>query len=83
MTDQGTDESGEILKTDVLGRVKVRPERREELLDAFEASAMSGQSFAIHHGIKVQTIASWIQKLRSLVFGDGPSRPENSQQNIL
>lgn len=58
MTDQGTDEFGEILKTDVLGRVKIRPDRREELLDAFEASAMSGQAFAIRHGIKVQTFAS-------------------------
>ena len=53
-----------MLKTDVLGRVKIRPERREELLDASEASAMSGQSFAIHHGIRVQTFASWIQKRR-------------------
>jgi hypothetical protein len=32
------------------------------MLDAFEASAMSGQAFAIHHGIKVHTFASWMQK---------------------
>lgn len=64
MTDQGTDEYGEILKTDVLGRVKIRPDRREAMVDAFEASGMSGQAFAIHHGIKVQTFASWIQKRR-------------------
>lgn len=64
MTGQGTDGAGEILKTDVLGRVKVRPERREELLDAFEASAMSGQAFAIRHGVKVQTFASWMKSKR-------------------
>jgi hypothetical protein len=64
MTDQEPEVADEFLKTDVLGRVRVRPQQREKLLDAFEASAMSGQSFAIHHGIKVQTFASWIQKRR-------------------
>ena len=61
MTDR---EAGEFLKTDVLGRVRLRPEEREKMLDAFEAGGMSGQAFAIHHGIKVQTFASWIQKRR-------------------
>ena len=54
----------EILKTDVLGRVRVPREKREELLDAFEASGMSGQAFAEQHGVHVQTFASWIQKRR-------------------
>ncbi len=53
-----------MLKTDVLGRVRIRPEEREKILDTFEAGGMSGQAFAIHHGIKVQTFASWIQKRR-------------------
>jgi len=57
-------ESDELLKADVLGRVRFRPEHRERMLDAFEASAMSGQAFAIHHGLKVQTFASWMQKRR-------------------
>ncbi len=56
--------AGEILKVDVLGRVTVPKEKREELLDAFEASGMSGAQFAQHHGINVQTFASWIQKRR-------------------
>lgn len=64
MTDPETSETEEFLKTDVLGRVRVRPEQREKLLNAFEASVMSGQAFAIHHGVKVQTFASWIQKRR-------------------
>jgi hypothetical protein len=53
-------EAGEFLKTDVLGRVRIRPEEREKMLDAFELGGMSGQAFAIHHGIEVQTFASWI-----------------------
>jgi hypothetical protein len=64
MTGSESNEGDEFLKTDVLGRVRVRPEQREKMLDAFEASAMTGQAFAIHHGIKVQTFASWIQKRR-------------------
>jgi hypothetical protein len=49
MTESETDGTEELLKTDALGRITVRPEQREQLLDAFEASAMSGQAFAIHH----------------------------------
>jgi hypothetical protein len=56
--------AGDILKTDVLGRITVGRDQREAILDAFEASGMSGQAFAQHHGIKVQTFASWIQKRR-------------------
>ena len=64
MTEPEPSESDELLKADVLGRVRVRPEHRERMLDAFEASAMSGQAFAMHHGLKVQTFASWMQKRR-------------------
>ena len=56
--------AGDILKTDVLGRMKVKAEHREAMLDAFEYSGMSGQAFALHHGIKIQTFASWMQKRR-------------------
>jgi hypothetical protein len=51
MTEPEPSESDELLKADVLGRVRARPEHRERMLDAFEASAMSGQAFAIHHGL--------------------------------
>lgn len=64
MTEPESKGTDEILKADVLGRVRVRPEHREKMLDAFESSGMSGQAFAIDHGIKVQTFASWIQKRR-------------------
>ena len=57
-------ESSDVLKTDVLGRVKVPTEKREELLDVFESSGMSGKAFAEQHGINVQTFATWIQKRR-------------------
>ena len=53
-----------ILKTDVLGRVRMPAERREAILDAFEQSGMSGQAFAKHLGVKYTTFATWIQKRR-------------------
>ena len=56
--------TADLLKTDVLGRVTLGREQREAVLDAFEASGMTGQAFALQHGIKIQTFASWIQKRR-------------------
>jgi transposase len=53
-----------ILKTDVLGRVRMPADRREAVLDAFEQSGMSGQAFARHVGVKYPTFASWRQKRR-------------------
>ena len=53
-----------LLKTDVLGRSRMSPAQREAILDTFEASSMTGQAFALQHGIKIQTFASWIQKRR-------------------
>ena len=53
-----------ILKTDVLGRVRMPAERRERILDAFELSGMSGQAFAKQIGVKYPTFANWIQKRR-------------------
>ena len=59
MTDTTT-----VLKTDVLGRVKVSREHREALLDAFETSGLSGVAFARHHGVTYPTFATWMQKRR-------------------
>ena len=61
-TDQPSE--GEVLKTDVLGRVHVKRETRERILDDFERSGMSGRAYANLHGIHQQTFASWIQKRR-------------------
>ena len=66
-----------ILKTDVLGRVRMPADRREAILDAFEQSGMSGQAFAKHVGIKYPTFATWIQKRRRL-HGEYPQKkPSN------
>lgn len=42
----------ELLKTDVLGRARMPPEKREAILDEFERSGMSGLAFAKQIGVK-------------------------------
>ena len=54
----------EVLKTDVLGRVRIKKARRDALLDEFERGGTSAQAFAKLVGLKYQTFASWVQKRR-------------------
>ena len=59
----------ELLKLDVLGRARTSRAKRDEILDAFEASGMSGASFAKSHGIRYTTFANWVQRRRKLEAG--------------
>lgn len=52
-----------IIKQDKRGRMRVTRQRREELLSAFDRSAMTGRQFAVWAGIKHSTFANW-QRLR-------------------
>ena len=54
----------EILKTDVLGRVRTPKTRREALLAEFARSGVSGKNFAALVGVHYQTFASWVQHWR-------------------
>jgi hypothetical protein len=62
MTSTNTEEA--LLKTDVLGRVKTPKNRRQELLDEFERSGISGAQYARIVGINYQTFATWVQGRR-------------------
>jgi hypothetical protein len=57
-------EEAPILKMDVAGRVRTPGWRREQLLDEFERSSLSGQEFAKLVGVKYQTFATWAQRRR-------------------
>jgi transposase-like protein len=59
-----TEVGSEILPTDSKGRVRVSLQRREELLDQFERSGMTGAQFARTIGLKYQTFAFWRQQRR-------------------
>lgn len=63
-TSNGLECAKPLIKTDRLGRIRIKPQHREALLDKFEQSGMSGQQFAKLHGIKYTTFASWNQKRR-------------------
>lgn len=56
--------SSPILKTDTVGRVVTPPARREQLLDEFERSGLSGTKFAALAGIKYPTFAAWAHARR-------------------
>lgn len=58
-------ENGTILKVDCKGRVQMPPEKREQLLDEFEKSGLSGAKFAALSGIKYQTFAAWAARRRA------------------
>lgn len=44
--DENKDGACQVLKTDVLGRVKTGTQQREAMLDEFERSGLSGTKFA-------------------------------------
>ena len=62
MTNTTEDTGSPLLKSDALGRVRTPPERREQLLDEFERSGISGIKFAELTGLKYQTLATWLQQ---------------------
>ena len=53
-----------FLRRDALGRVRTPRAKREEILDEFERSGMSGAQFAELAGIKYPTLANWVQRRR-------------------
>ena len=72
MTDT-TQAVGEIIKTDVRGRMRVSTERRQNLLAEYEQSGLSAKKFAQLAGLKYQTFANWLQKRRRQGSSPSPS----------
>ena len=58
-----------ILKRDEAGRVRMPADRRQQLLDEFERSGLSGVKFAALAGIKYQTFATWARLRRKQRVG--------------
>ena len=59
-----TTELTKILPTDSKGRVRVSRQRREQLMEEFERSGMTGAQFAKTVGVKYSTFAFWRQEQR-------------------
>ena len=82
MTSMMTEEA--VLKSDTKWRVRVPAERREMLLDEFEASSLSAMKFAALAGVKYATFANWIQrrrKQRAAIQQGSPSVEEGVRCN--
>jgi hypothetical protein len=57
-----TQSADSIVKTDSLARVRTTPQRRQELLEEFGRSGLSGAKFAALVGVKYSTFAQWASK---------------------
>jgi hypothetical protein len=69
-----TDES--IVKADRRGRLRYTTEQKAALVEAYQASGLSGPRFAQLHGVNYQTLASWLQK-RKKASGSLPNPRSN------
>ncbi len=53
-----------IVKSDRAGRTRYPDQYKAEVVEAFEASSLSGPAFARQCGIKYPTFAAWVAKAR-------------------
>ncbi|MBB5354000.1 hypothetical protein HNR46_004272, partial [Haloferula luteola] len=49
--------------------------QKSNLLEAYDASGLSGPKFAALHGVKYQTLTPWIQKRKRTGFSPGLPAP--------
>ncbi len=75
--------SMKLLKMDAVGRVRTPRAKREEILDEFEGSGVSGVEFAELAGIKYPTLASWVQRRRRERGGRGRRRRPSGEVRFL
>jgi hypothetical protein len=71
-----------VLKQDKRGRVQTPLARREQLLDEFEKSGLSGPKFAAVAGIKYQTFATWMQKRKRRRVVDEAIKVSSATKNV-
>jgi hypothetical protein len=76
MTSLTKAEGTSIIKTDEIGRRKTPAARREQLLDEFERSGLSGAKFAALTGIKYSTFAAWASRRRKQPGANRKSPPK-------
>lgn len=70
----------EILKVDEAGRVQMPPEKRAEVVGAFERSGMTGKAFARYSGIKYSTLMYWAGQRRKVAESEGGTGQRGSEQ---
>ena len=83
MTDSDDNQRNQLLKIDTRGRVRSTQQQRDAVLDAYEASGLSGPEFSRVHGIKYQTFATWRQKRRESREGNETKSTTTTQTITL
>jgi len=58
-----------IIKADRRGRLRYAAEHKQALIEAYQASGLSGPKFAELHGVPYQTLISWLKKRRAVSAG--------------
>jgi len=62
-----------IIKSDRRGRLGYTAEYKQALIEAYEASGLSGPKFAELHGVNYQTLAYWLKKRQISGIGQHPA----------
>ena len=70
-----------LIRSDRRGRLRYAPEQKAALLDAYDASGLSGPKFAALHGVNYQTLAAWLQKRKRA--GTVPGLPAPAGWSLL
>ena len=79
MTDSDSSGGTELVKTDVMGRLRTTRKQREAFLDAFDKGGLSGPDFARVHGIGDGCPRTGVLESVSICFL-GPRRPSTKTQ---
>ena len=77
-----TTTNGSLVKQDCIGRIRFSRKHRDMLLDAYEASGLSGPQFAAQHGVKYPTFATWLQA-RKRQRGGYPGLPAPESATLV
>jgi transposase-like protein len=75
--------SGELVKSDRVGRTRYTKAYKAEVIQSYEQSGMSAAAFAEHCGVKYPTFASWIAKVKLTASANSPSKNDDTQQFII
>ena len=68
-----------LLKTDVLGRLRITREHRQRLIEEFDRSGTSAARFAQLAGLKYSTFAAWVRRHRCHL----PARTAGKQVRLV
>ena len=63
-----------LIKTDAVARLHPTPQQRDQILDEYEHSGLSGPKFEALCGVKYQTFAAWLARRKNPKLAHRPRR---------